>query len=419
MGRFSNQYNNASNSLSLGEWSIKSLSEICDIYVAKDLDEGRFSKTKNDIYKYPVFSNTVDNSGLYGYYDYVEFSGESLTIVGRGAGLGTAFIRTDCYNAIGRLLILFPKEGIVANYVKEYVNNKLNIHQESGGIPQLTRDQIGKYKIKIPSFLEQQRISDILYTWDTAITQTQQLITQLQQRNKGLMQELLTGKRRLKGFSDNWEQVSFEEVFEFIRSYSISRDGLSYEEAMEPYCIHYGDIHSSYNNYHLDFSKEGRIPKALNNLSVVSETDFLKDGDIIIADASEDYEGVGQAVEVRSINGKKAVGGLHTIVVRSKGKKLVNGFKGFLLNSEAVRNELRKLATGTSVYSVTKTSLKKLVLNFPKPVEQKEINSFLAAAFAEQETQEIKLRLIQEQKKGLLQKLLTGKVRVNKENHTS
>ncbi len=111
-----------------GDWEVKTVRQLCNIYVGRDLKEENYSLTKNEEFKYPVYSNTVENNGIYGYYNCEEFSGESLTIVGRGAGLGTAFTREGIYGAIGRLLILFPKEEVCANYITEYVNNKLQIH---------------------------------------------------------------------------------------------------------------------------------------------------------------------------------------------------------------------------------------------------------------------------------------------------
>jgi type I restriction enzyme, S subunit len=114
------------------DWEVMTIGEVCSIYVGKDLKEDNFSTSKTERFKYPVFSNTVGNEGLYGFYDIEEYSGESLTIVGRGSGLGTAFTRNGSFGAIGRLLILFPSENTCAHYLTEYVNNKLNIHQESG-----------------------------------------------------------------------------------------------------------------------------------------------------------------------------------------------------------------------------------------------------------------------------------------------
>ncbi|RZL05801.1 MAG: restriction endonuclease subunit S, partial [Pedobacter sp.] len=67
------------------------------------------------------------------------------------------------------------------------------------------QDDISDMPVLVPSKQEQRKIAAILSAWDEAITKTQQLIAQLQQRNKGLMQQLLTGEKRLKGFQGEWK----------------------------------------------------------------------------------------------------------------------------------------------------------------------------------------------------------------------
>ena len=210
---------------------------------------------------------------------------------------------------------------------------------------------------------EQIAIAQLLSTWDNAITKTQALIAQKEQRKKWLMQNLLTGKMRLKIndelgiINDELKKVNLKDVFQFIKSYSISREGLKItEDKNSTYCIHYGDIHSLYENDFLDFAKQHNIPQLRNEISI-NETDYLKDGDIIMADASEDYDGVGEAVEVCNLEHRKAIGGLHTIVLRGNTKIISPNYSAYLFSSENVRNKLRKMANGTSVYSVSKSTL--------------------------------------------------------------
>ena len=73
------------------DWEVNKLSEITTIKVGRDLIEDQFSDLKDEIHKYPVYSNTVSNHGLYGYYSEPEYEGNCLTIIGRGVGLGKAF----------------------------------------------------------------------------------------------------------------------------------------------------------------------------------------------------------------------------------------------------------------------------------------------------------------------------------------
>jgi type I restriction enzyme S subunit len=70
--------------------------------------------------------------------------------------------------------------------------------------------------LPLPPLPEQTRIAEVLSAWDKAISNVQATIEQLELRNKWLMQELLTGKRRLKGFSGEWKEVRMKEVFDRV-----------------------------------------------------------------------------------------------------------------------------------------------------------------------------------------------------------
>ncbi len=193
-------------------WQWKKIGEVAKIFVGKDLKEGNYSPTKDDTYKYPVYSNAVENEGLYGYYNAGEYTGESLTIVGRG-DLGKAFTRKGSYGAIGRLLVLFPNDGVIAHYITEYVNNKINILQERSGIPQLTGEQIANYKIVLPPFPEQQKIVDILCKWNEGTEKLQRLINYKMELKRGLMAQLLTQQKRFKEFEGTeWETIKLGDI---------------------------------------------------------------------------------------------------------------------------------------------------------------------------------------------------------------
>lgn len=196
-------------------WNRKAIGEVAEIKVGRDLKEDHFSEQMTPTHIYPVFSNTVDGRGLYGYYDFAEYPGNSVTVVGRGIGLGTAFSRAENegFGAIGRLLVLSPKENSFSiGFLENFINFRLRIHNESGGIPQLPGTTLAKYLVDLPPLPEQKKIAQILSTWDQAITATERLLENSQQRKKGLMQQLLTGKKRLPGFEGEWEDVRLKEL---------------------------------------------------------------------------------------------------------------------------------------------------------------------------------------------------------------
>ena len=205
------------------DWEVKPVGELVLISVGRDLIEAHYSYYQDGVFQYPVFSNTVDNKGLYGFYSIYEYNGESLTVVGRGVGLGTAFKRKGRYGAIGRLLVLFPKPNIDATFLTEYINHRVKIFFESGGIPQLTGMSIAKYRIPIPpTKAEQESIAEALSDADALIESLEQLITKKRQIKQGAMQELLTGKKRLPGFSGEWEVKRLGDVVKISKGQLIT-----------------------------------------------------------------------------------------------------------------------------------------------------------------------------------------------------
>jgi len=158
-------------------FSRNTIKELAKIYVGRDLVEDAYSPIKTETHIYPIYSNSVDNEGLYGYYNFEEFNfdDDALTVVGRGAGLGKAFYRQGGFGTIGRLLSLTPKDkSFHPKYLSDYINDKLIIHNESGGIPQLPRSSLENYEVVLPSYEEQTKIASFLSNVDEKISQLTQ-----------------------------------------------------------------------------------------------------------------------------------------------------------------------------------------------------------------------------------------------------
>ncbi len=207
-----------------------------------------------------------------------------------------------------------------------------------------------------------------------------------------------------------WIMKRFGEVFEFLSTLSLSRSELTYEKTNdEIYNIHYGDIHSKFVFQILDFTKEKELPKIINNKG--NNYTFLQEGDLIIADASEDYAGIASCVELKNVNNKKITAGLHTFAVRDNSNLTVNGFRAYILKNDWVFNEVKKLATGSKVYGVSKTNIQNLKILLPPLREQEKIAEILSKWDELIATQSQLIQAKENQKKALMQKLLSGKLR--------
>ncbi len=179
------------------DWEVKSLEEVGLIKVGRDLNKEIYNPTLSKEHKVRVYSNAITDRGLYGFYSRSEYPKNSITITGRG-DIGYAFARNEEFGAIGRLIVIHPNSNVDYIYLTNYINHSVNFHIETSGIPQLTGVQASKYKVAIPPLPEQQKIAAILSEADAKIEKEQIQKAQLQALKKGLMQQLLTGKKRVK-----------------------------------------------------------------------------------------------------------------------------------------------------------------------------------------------------------------------------
>ena len=176
--------------------------------------------------------------------------------------------------------------------------------------------------------------------------------------------------------------------------------------------IHYGDIHTKFPTI-LSISGNKDVPYINNDidLSKYKEDQYLQEGDLIIADASEDYADIGKAIEVKNINDEKVLAGLHTILARDEKNITINGFKGYLFLTEDLKTNIKKIANGISVLGISKNNLSKLSVNIPNKNEQQQIVDFISSIDKKIELLEDKYTYYQDFKKYLMQQIFTQKLR--------
>ena len=181
------------------EWVEGNIKEYFEITAGGDVDMSRFSSVKTSRCKYPIYSNSLDEKGLYGYTSLPNYSAGCVTITGRGT-LGHAEYRDEAFDAIVRLIVMTPKgNNICAQFIKELLNLVEPFIFESTGVPQLTAPQVGSTKIKVPQKIEeQQAIATILSDMDKEITTLEAQRDKYRLLKSGMMQKLLTGQIRLK-----------------------------------------------------------------------------------------------------------------------------------------------------------------------------------------------------------------------------
>jgi len=179
-----------------GKWEVKKLQEIFDITAGGDLRKDMYSKIKDDIHVYPIYSNGLDNKGLYGYSSNYDYTEEAITVTARGT-IGYAIYRDHKFCAIGRVLVLKPKLKINNFFVSQYINNNIEFTIENTGVPQLTAPKISVYKIPLPPLPEQKAIAQILSDMDAEIEALEKKLDKYRKIKEGMMEKLLTGQVRL------------------------------------------------------------------------------------------------------------------------------------------------------------------------------------------------------------------------------
>jgi len=224
----------------------------------------------------------------------------------------------------------------------------------------------------------------------------------------------MISKTKQQNNPEGWTIYKVSDVFNFVRTYAFSREklinGTHNNEGIGN--IHYGDIHSTYTSTNLNLGSIS-VPMIIDRSLIVPKEDLLKDGDLVMADVSEDYAGVGVAISVHGIENKKVIGGLHTYVLRDLKNKTEEYFRQYIFLNPEIRNVLQKVANGVSVYGISKTAVSKISLAIPPLPEQKRIVAVLRTWDQAIENLKQKIEIKKEIKKGLMQGLLTGKKRLS------
>lgn len=239
----------------------------------------------------------------------------------------------------------------------------------------------------VPPVPEQCKINSTLSKWDDAISKTQAIITRLQERNTGLMQQLLTGKKRLKGYNKQWKEIHLADAFNERSENGFVNLGL------------------------LSVGSLGIYPQSQSEKRDTSNSDKAKYKRICPGDIGYNT--------MRMWQGRSALSSLegivspaYTIVTAKQGHH--SEFYAYLFKLPSVVNKFFRNSQGLveDTLNCKFKDFSKVKVEVPEFKEQVAIANILTTAEAEIKSYEQKLNALQQQKKGLMQKLLTGEVRV-------
>jgi type I restriction enzyme S subunit len=221
---------------------------------------------------------------------------------------------------------------------------------------------------------------------------------------------------RFPEFKDAWEQKKFGNIFSFRVTNSFSRDKLNYEKGTVKN-IHYGDIHTKFSTL-FDIIKE-RVPYINSEIELkkIVKENYCQEGDIVITDASEDYEGVGKSIEIINLNNERLLAGLHTILARPDKANAGLGFFGYYFKNEKLRRHIKIIAQGSKVLSISSNRLAELEIIIPTTLpEQTRIASFFTVLDKKIAELKQKKNLLEQYKKSVMQKLFSQEFRFKDDN---
>lgn len=376
-------YNQTPIGLIPSEWEVKKLGEI--------------SKNKNSSLSINALLNNKGQFILYGAsgilktIDFYEEEANYISIIKDGAGVGRVFLCDKFSSVLGTMAYIKPFNDMVSLTYLYYLYQTIDFEKYITGstIPHIYFSSYSIKKIPVPPLPEQQKIVAILSTWDVAIDNCKAIIEKLKVRNKGLAQQFLSGKIRVKGFEKTqWHLKSVEEV-------AVFKNGKAHEN-----CI---DEEGDYFVVNSKFiSTQGKVAKASNeNLCPLFKSDIT----MVMSDIPN-----GKALAKCFYIPEDNKYTLNQRICALTARKGINS--KFLYYQMNRNNYYLAFNNGVSQTNLKKEEVLECPLLMPDVEEQIQIVKLIDTATEELKQYEQKLQTLQLQKKGLMQQLLTGKTRV-------
>lgn len=349
-----------------------------------------------------------------------------------GASIGRVAVSNITEANVNQHVCIIRSNKISPEYLKNYLlsfNGQKQIEQcQAGGNRQgLNFEQIKSFKLLVPPLPEQRKIATILGTWDKAISTTECLIDNSKQQKKALMQQLLTGEKRFAGF---------EAEFTVRKGFAKRKLGkLPYDWDVDLMSNHYWYQEGPGVRKH-QFTETGvklfngtNIQKSRINIentkTHISEEEangpyshFLADdGDLVIACSGISVDKFDEKIAFINISHLPLC--MNTSTMRFKvinEEKACIHYLRYFMMSTLFKNQIRRQITGSAQLNFGPSHVSNCFIALPTFEEQQKIANTLTVADKEIDLLEKQLADLKQEKKALMQQLLTGKRRVKVDN---
>jgi type I restriction enzyme S subunit len=293
---------------------------------------------------------------------------------------------------IFRLKLALPQFAYYHLISRNGQNQILN-DTSSTGVPMITQKQVLGFKIPIPTIVEQTAIATALSNMDALITLTEKRLQKKKDLKQGLMQELLKPK-------EGWEVRKLGEVGAF-------KNGINKGEEDFGFGFPFVNLMDVFGKSKVE---NGTSLGLVNSNPAERKTYELIKGDVLFIRSSVKPSGVGLTAVV-SDNLPNTVYSGFLIRFRDNGS-LDFGFKAYCFHEEGFRKRLIDNSTVSANTNINQNALKRLEITLPPLETQTQIAKILSDADAEIHALETKITKLRAQKQGMMQALLTGKIRL-------
>lgn len=259
--------------------------------------------------------------------------------------------------------------------------------------------QLSAIEIVVPSKPEQEAIAQSLTDIDELILSLEKLVAKTKAIKQGAMQELLTGKRRLPGFSGEWNKCKLGSLGVFLKGTGISRNESNSGKLP---AVRYGELYTKHQNYVTNYFSS--ISK-----EVASNAKRVYRGDILFAASGETKEEIGKCAAI--IHETPVYAGGDILIFRPT-VQLNPEFMGTLLNTADVCKQRAEKGQGDAIVHVHADALSNIEITIPNIEEQQAIADILVDVDKGIERLDKKLDKYRQVKQGMIQQLLTGKIRL-------
>lgn len=407
------------------DWEVKRLGEACTFLSTNTLSRNQLNDTNGEVrnihygdvlIKYPSIIDVRKQSiPFVNQEDYKEsmndFIEDGDVVLADTAEDGTVGKACEIANVGSEkilsglhTMLIRPQKGLFSPWFLGYQVNSVSYRKQLNALVQgikvcsLGKQAIANTYFAIPPSHEQQSIVSVLSLWDTAIAKQTALIEKLALRKRGLMQQLLTGKKRLKGFEGEWKHIKLGNIAERItRKNEEDNKNVVTISAQRGFVVQ------------TDFFNKSVASEILDNYYLVHKDEFCYNKSY-----SNGYP-MGAIKRLKSFD-KAVVTTLYICFKLKETPKTNIDFFEQYSESGLLNKELVKVANeggrAHGLLNVTPDDFFNMHMNVPSIEEQTAIASVLVNADKEIELANKKLARLQEEKRGLMQVLLTGKKRI-------